>query len=240
MKKTVAIIGSSGAIGNAVSEILLDDDGVEAIYKFSRNDSNENSDRVKNLFLDIEDEQSIKDCIKNLSKDIKFDLVFVATGILHNDNDIFPEKSIRDISQSKLEKVLLVNTIGPALVGKYFIPYLRKDSKSIFAFLSARVGSISDNKLGGWYSYRASKTALNQIIKNFSIEVRRANPNAIFIGLQPGTVKSFLSKPFEKNVRPENLFTPEYSATKMLEVIDNLSLEDTGKVYAWDGEEIQP
>ena len=240
MKKTVAIIGSSGAIGNAVAEILLDDDGVEAIYRFSRNDSNENSDRVKNLFLDIEDEESIKDCIKNLSKDIKFDLVFVATGILHNDNDIFPEKSIRDISQSKLEKVLLVNTIGPALVGKYFIPYLRKDSKSIFAFLSARVGSISDNKLGGWYSYRASKTALNQIIKNFSIEVRRSNPNAIFIGLQPGTVKSFLSKPFEKNVRPGNLFTPEYSATKMLEVIDNLSLEDTGKVYAWDGEEIQP
>ena len=240
MKKTVAIIGSSGAIGNAVAEILLDDDGVEAIYRFSRNDSNENSDRVKNLFLDIEDEESIKDCIKNLSKDIKFDLVFVATGILHNDNDIFPEKSIRDISQSKLEKVLLVNTIGPALVGKYLIPYLRKDSKSIFAFLSARVGSISDNKLGGWYSYRASKTALNQIIKNFSIEVRRSNPNAIFIGLQPGTVKSFLSKPFEKNVRPENLFTPEYSATKMLEVIDNLSIEDTGKVYAWDGEEIQP
>ena len=240
MKKTVAIIGSSGAIGNAVAEILLDDDGVEAIYRFSRNDSNENSDRVKNLFLDIEDEESIKDCIKNLSKDIKFDLVFVATGILHNDNDIFPEKSIRDISQSKLEKVLLVNTIGPALVGKYLIPYLRKDSKSIFAFLSARVGSISDNKLGGWYSYRASKTALNQIIKNFSIEVRRSNPNAIFIGLQPGTVKSFLSKPFEKNVRPGNLFTPEYSATKMLEVIDNLSLEDTGKVYAWDGEEIQP
>ena len=240
MKKTVAIIGSSGAIGNAVAEILLDDDGVEAIYRFSRNDSNENSDRVKNLYIDIEDEESIKDCIKNLSKDIKFDLVFVATGILHNDNDIFPEKSIRDISKSKLEKVLLVNTIGPALVGKYFIPYLRKDSKSIFAFLSARVGSISDNKLGGWYSYRASKTALNQIIKNFSIEVRRSNPNAIFIGLQPGTVKSFLSKPFEKNVRPENLFTPEYSATKMLEVIDNLSLEDTGKIYAWDGEEIQP
>ena len=240
MKKKVAVIGSSGAIGNAVAEILLDDDEIETIYKFSRNDPKENSDRVKNLFLDIEDEESIKNCIKNLPENIKFDLIFVATGILHNNNDIFPEKSIKDINQSKLEKVLLVNTIGPTLVGKYFIPHLRKDSKSIFAFLSARVGSISDNKLGGWYSYRASKTALNQIIKNFSIEVRRSNPNAIFIGLQPGTVKSFLSKPFEKNVRPENLFTPEYSATKMLEVIDNLSLEDTGKVYAWDGEEIQP
>ena len=241
MKKKVAIIGSSGAIGNAVAEILLDDDDeIETIYKFSRNDPKENSDRVKNLFLDIEDEESIKNCIKNLPEDIKFDLIFVATGILHNNNDIFPEKSIKDINQSKLEKVLLVNTIGPTLVGKYFIPHLRKDSKSIFAFLSARVGSISDNKLGGWYSYRASKTALNQIIKNFSIEVRRSNPNAIFIGLQPGTVKSFLSKPFEKNVRSENLFTPEYSASKMLEVIDNLNLEDTGKVYAWDGEEIQP
>jgi len=241
MKKKVAIIGSSGAIGNAVAEILLDDDDeIETIYKFSRNDPKENSDRVKNLFLDIEDEESIKNCIKNLPENIKFDLIFVATGILHNNNDIFPEKSIKDINQSKLEKVLLVNTIGPTLVGKYFIPHLRKDSKSIFAFLSARVGSISDNKLGGWYSYRASKTALNQIIKNFSIEVRRSNPNAIFIGLQPGTVKSFLSKPFEKNVRSENLFTPEYSASKMLEVIDNLSLEDTGKVYAWDGEEIQP
>ena len=240
MKKKVAIIGSSGAIGNAVAEILLDDDEIETIYKFSRNDPKENSDRVKNLFLDIEDEESIKNCIKNLPENIKFDLIFVATGILHNNNDIFPEKSIKDINQSKLEKVLLVNTIGPTLVGKYFIPHLRKDSKSIFAFLSARVGSISDNKLGGWYSYRASKTALNQIIKNFSIEVRRSNPNAIFIGLQPGTVKSFLSKPFEKNVRSENLFTPEYSASKMLEVIDNLSLEDTGKVYAWDGEEIQP
>ena len=241
MKKKVAIIGSSGAIGNAVAEILLDDDDeIETIYKFSRNDPKENSDRVKNLFLDIEDEESIKNCIKNLPENIKFDLIFVATGILHNNNDIFPEKSIKDINQSKLEKVLLVNTIGPTLVGKYFIPHLRKDSKSIFAFLSARVGSISDNKLGGWYSYRASKTALNQIIKNFSIEVRRSNPNAIFIGLQPGTVKSFLSKPFEKNVRPGNLFTPEYSATKMLEVIDNLSLEDTGKIYAWDGEEIQP
>ena len=240
MKKKVAIIGSSGAIGNAVAEILLDDDEIETIYKFSRNDPKENSDRVKNLLLDIEDEESIKNCIKNLPENIKFDLIFVATGILHNNNDIFPEKSIKDINQSKLEKVLLVNTIGPTLVGKYFIPHLRKDSKSIFAFLSARVGSISDNKLGGWYSYRASKTALNQIIKNFSIEVRRSNPNAIFIGLQPGTVKSFLSKPFEKNVRSENLFTPEYSASKMLEVIDNLSLEDTGKVYAWDGEEIQP
>ena len=106
--------------------------------------------------------------------------------------------------------------------------------------MSARVGSISDNKLGGWYSYRASKTALNQIIRNFSIEVARSNKNAIFVGLQPGTVKSFLSKPFQKNVKSENLFTPEFSAKKMLEVIEKLDLSDSGKVFAWDGEEINP
>ena len=134
----------------------------------------------------------------------------------------------------------MVNTIGPTLVGKYFIPFLRKDARSVFAFLSARVGSISDNKLGGWYSYRASKTALNQIIKNFSIEVKRSNINAIFVGLQPGTVKSYLSKPFEKNVKADKLFTPDYSAEKLLDVISNLTNEDSGKVYAWDGEEIGP
>ena len=134
----------------------------------------------------------------------------------------------------------MVNTIGPTLVGKYFIPFLRKDARSVFAFLSARVGSISDNKLGGWYSYRASKTALNQIIKNFSIEVKRSNINAIFVGLQPGTVKSYLSKPFEKNVKADKLFTPDYSAEKLLDVISNLTNENSGKVYAWDGEEIGP
>jgi len=138
------------------------------------------------------------------------------------------------------KKVLMINTVGPALIGKYFIPFLNKDNKNVFAFLSARVGSISDNKLGGWYSYRASKTALNQIVKNFSIEIKRSNPNSVFIGLQPGTVKSNLSKPFEKNVNNENLFTPDYSATKLLEVIDTVTSDDSGKLYAWNGEEIQP
>ena len=223
MKKTVAVIGSNGAIGNSISEILIKDDSVQVVYKFSRILNNENSDKVKNIQIDIKDETSIEKSIGKLPNDIKFDLIFVATGMLHNDDDIFPEKSIKDISKKKLQKILLVNTVGPTLVGKYFIPFLKKDTRSVFAFLSARVGSISDNKLGGWYSYRASKTALNQIIKNFSIEIR-----------------SYLSKPFEKNVKAENLFTPHYSAEKLLEVINNLDKDDSGKIYAWDGEEIQP
>tara|TARA_A200000113_G_C8793207_1_gene331577 strand:+ start:193 stop:915 length:723 start_codon:yes stop_codon:yes gene_type:complete len=240
MKKTVAIIGSSGAIGNAVSDNLINDESIDIIYKFSRSMSVKENERVKNIFLDIEDEESIKSSLDHVPSDTKFDLVFVATGILHNDKEIFPEKSIKDIDIDKLKKVILVNTIGPTLIGKYFIPYLRKDEKSVFAFLSARVGSISENKLGGWYSYRASKTALNQIIKNFSIEIKRTNKNAIFVGLQPGTVKSFLSKPFERNVKEDNLFTPEYSAEKLLQVINDLSPNDSGKFFAWNGEEIQP
>ena len=240
MKKTVAIIGSSGAIGNAVSDNLINDESIGIIYKFSRSISVKENKRVKNIFLDIEDEESIKSSLDHVPPDTKFDLVFVATGILHNDKEIFPEKSIKDIDIDKLKKVILVNTIGPTLIGKYFIPYLRKDEKSVFAFLSARVGSISENKLGGWYSYRASKTALNQIIKNFSIEIKRSNKNAVFVGLQPGTVKSFLSKPFERNVKEDNLFTPEYSAKKLLQVINDLSPDDSGKFFAWNGEEIQP
>ena len=240
MKKIVAVIGSSGAIGNAISNRLLEDDSVETIYKFSRSQKSEGNQKEKNFFIDIEDENSIKKSTENIPEDIKFDMIFVATGILHNDDDIFPEKSIKDINADKLKRVLSINTIGPTLVGKYFISYLNNKNKSIFAFLSARVGSISENKLGGWYSYRSSKTALNQIIKNFSIEVKRTNPNAIFVGLQPGTVSSFLSKPFEKNVKSENLFTPDFSASKLLEVINNLESKDTGKLIAWNGEEIQP
>ena len=240
MKKNVAVIGSSGAIGNAISKILQNNESIETVYNFSRSTGIESSKKEKNFFIDIENEDSIKRSVKNIPENIKFDLVFVATGILHDNEDIYPEKSIRDISEVKLKKVLMVNTIGPTLVGKYFIPFLDKNKKNVFAFLSARVGSISDNKIGGWYSYRASKTALNQIIKNFSIEVKRSNPNSIFVGLQPGTVKSNLSKPFEKNVNSSNLFSPEYSAEKLLKVINDLTLEDTGKFFAWNGEEIQP
>lgn len=240
MIKNVAVIGSSGAIGNSISKLLKSEISVESVYNFSRSAISESSEKEKNIYIDIENEDSIIESIKKIPKDIKFDLIFVATGILHNDEDIYPEKSIKDISGDKLKKVLMVNTIGPALIGKYFIPFLNKNNKNVFAFLSARVGSISNNKIGGWYSYRASKSALNQIIKNFSIEIKRSNPNSIFVGLQPGTVKSNLSKPFQKNVNSNNLFSPDYSAKKLIDVINNLSIEDTGKLFAWDGEEIHP
>ena len=139
-----------------------------------------------------------------------------------------------------MAKVMAVNTIGPALIGRYFIPLLRKDTKSVLAFLSARVGSISDNKLGGWYSYRASKTALNQIVKNFSIELKRTNPKAVVLALQPGTVDSNLSEPFKKNVAKGKLFSPEQSRELLSDVIEKVTIKDSGNLIAYDGEIISP
>ena len=166
-------------------------------------------------------------------------MVIIATGILHADG-INPEKSIRDIDVKTFSEVLRINTIGPAIIGKHLLPLLNNQSKSVMAFLSARVGSISDNKLGGWYAYRASKSALNQVIKNFSIEIGRRNKHAIVIGFQPGTVDSNLSKPFQKNVNKDKLFTPEFSVEKMAHVIKNLTFEDSGNIFDWSGDIINP
>ena len=134
MKKIAAVIGSNGAIGNSISENLLKDDIVDCIYKFSRRINDKDTDKVKNFVVDIEDEDSIKEAVQSLPDNIKFDLVFVATGILHNDDDIFPEKSIRDINSIKLKKVLLVNTIGPTLVGKYLYHSYKKVLKVLSLF----------------------------------------------------------------------------------------------------------
>jgi len=192
--KNIVVIGSSGAIGKAFVESYIKDTDVENIFSFSRSDLPIKDSKLHSFFIDIEDEQSIANAASKIDKS-SIDEIIVASGILHNE-DFGPEKSIRDLNADNLIKVLKVNTVGPAIIGKYFIPLLNKKDKSILAFLSARVGSISDNKTGGWYAYRSSKTALNQIIKNFSIELRRTNPNAIIFGLQPGTVDSNLSEPF--------------------------------------------
>ena len=124
------------------------------------------------------------------------------------------------------------------MVAKNFLPKLAKDQRAVFAALSARVGSISDNQLGGWYSYRASKAALNMIIKNLSIEMKMRYKQTIIVGLHPGTVDSRLSKPFQANVPAGKLFTADYAVAKMLEVINTLTPENSGKCYAWDGKEI--
>ena len=236
--KNIVVIGSSGAIGKSFVESYIKDTDVENIFSFSRSDLPIKDTKLHSFFIDIEDEESIANAASKIDKS-SIDEIIVASGILHNE-DFGPEKSIRDLNADNLMKVLKVNTVGPAIIGKYFIPLLNKKDKSILAFLSARVGSISDNKTGGWYAYRSSKTALNQIIKNFSIELRRTNPNAIIFGLQPGTVDSNLSEPFKRNVKEGNLFTPDYSVSMLKKIINEASPRNSGSLIAWDGEEIKP
>ena len=238
IKKNIVIVGATGAIGKAFLEHYLKDESVENVFAFSRKKIRFENRKIKSFELDIENQTSIEGAAQNI-KDYPIDTIIVATGILHSEN-FGPEKSIREINYSTMAKVLAVNTIGPALIGRYFIPLLRKDAKSVLAFLSARVGSISDNKLGGWYSYRASKTALNQIIKNFSIELKRTNPKAVVLALQPGTVDSNLSEPFKKNVAKGKLFSPEQSREFLSEVIEKATIEDSGNLVAYDGEIIAP
>ena len=125
------------------------------------------------------------------------------------------------------------------MTAKYFVPLLRRDEKAVFAALSARVGSISDNRLGGWYAYRASKAALNMVLKTTAIEIGRRFKNQIIVGLHPGTVDTPLSKPFQANVPADKLFTPEFSAERLLTVIDGLTAADSGNLFDWAGERIE-
>ncbi len=167
-----------------------------------------------------------------------FDLVLVATGVLHEVGGLQPEKSWRALDAGSLEKAFTVNSIAPALVAKHFLPLLIRDRKAVFAALSARVGSIEDNTLGGWYAYRASKAALNMLIKTLSIELARRNPSATCIALHPGTVDTALSKPFQHSVPNGKLFSPELAAKKLLGVLDGITTEDSGNLMAWDGTRI--
>lgn len=231
--KNIAIIGASGGIGHAFVMEYAIQKPTPNIYAFSRTPTTFDLPNITTYQLDITDELSIQQALNSIDDSIVFDRIIVATGFLHNDY-IMPEKSIKELSVQKFERAFLINTIGPALIAKHFLKRIPKYKKSVFAALSARVGSISDNHLGGWYAYRASKAALNMIIKNISIEIGRHYKNAYIIGLHPGTVKTSLSEPFQQNMMPEKLFSAQYSVTQMIDVIENLQPNDSGKCIAYD------
>lgn len=232
------VIGSTGGIGRALVDALAASDTVETLYALSRSGTTHDSPKVQNLTFDFLDEVSVAAAAEALRETGKFDLIIVATGLLQGDG-ITPEKNMRALDLDTMRKSFEVNTFGPALTAKYFLPLLRRDEKAVFAALSARIGSITDNRLGGWYSYRASKAALNMMLKTLSIETARRFKDQIIIGLHPGTVDTGLSKPFQSNVPEGKLFTPEFSAEKLLAVIDQVSAKDTGNLFAWDGAQVQ-
>lgn len=238
--KNIAIFGSNGAIGHAFVEQLSCTYPDAKVHAISRH--TESVKVKKNIIfhqVNYEDENSIEAFVKQISEKQALDLSIVAIGSLHHDT-IRPEKALRDLNTQKFEHVFHVNTFLPAIIAKYVLPSMNKERKSIFAALSARVGSIGDNELGGWYAYRASKAALNMILKNAAIEMSRINSHNIVVGLHPGTVNSNLSKPFQKNVDNNRLFSPEYSVSQLLKVINGLTPNDSGQCFAWNGKAITP
>jgi NAD(P)-dependent dehydrogenase (short-subunit alcohol dehydrogenase family) len=186
--------------------------------------------------IDLTDEASIEaaaNAIKHTQTPVR--LIIVATGLLSHETTS-PEKSLRDLDASTLAHLFAINTIGPALIAKHFLPLLPRDGKSIFAALSARVGSISDNKLGGWYGYRASKAALNQIIHTAAVELARSRRDAICVALHPGTVVTPLSEAFFKSGL--SVQTPIEAALNLLKVIDALQPADSGGFFDHKGDRI--
>ncbi len=231
--QSAVIFGATGGIGKAIADELEADDRFDRIVRFSRSGNSPVS-------VDLTSEESIRDAAAWLAdKQISPSLVFVATGLLHEDKK-GPEKSLRQLDADWLLKNYQVNAVGPAMVAKHFLPLMDRNGLIRFAALSARVGSISDNRLGGWYGYRASKAALNMMIRNLSIEWSRKNDNSIIVALHPGTVDTALSVPFQGNVAPEKLFDSVRAARQLLDVLDALKPADSGKIFAWDGTEIQP
>ncbi len=221
------VIGASGGIGGALADAL---EARGTVIRLSRRSAPP---------LDLENDSSIAAAAAALAEEAPFDLVLIATGLLHGAG-IAPEKSITQIDGDALSRLFRINAIGPALVMRHFLPLLRRDDRAVMAALSARVGSIGDNRIGGWVGYRSAKAALNQIIRTLSIELARTKPQTILAGLHPGTVDTSLSAPFQRNVAAEKLFTPKQSAAHLLDVIAKLTPSDSGYCFDWAGQRIPP
>lgn len=223
---SAVVIGASGGLGAALAERLKVSGRFGVVHALSRSGTG----------FDLEDEASIAAAATHVAGGPVPTLVFVATGVLHHGYE--PERSWRALEADHLLRDYRVNAVGPALVAKHFLPLLPRDRRAVFAALSARVGSIGDNRLGGWHSYRASKAALNMILRNLAVELGRTHPQAVVAGLHPGTVDTGLSAPFQRGVKPETLFTADHSAERLLAVIDGLTPADSGSVFAWDGQRV--
>jgi NAD(P)-dependent dehydrogenase (short-subunit alcohol dehydrogenase family) len=224
--KQILIIGGSGAIGSAlISEYDNDDSHITVASRKKQN----LGPHINQITFDYDQQDEI-----NLNGEIKFDVIIFATGHLHNEH-YKPEKSLKDIDKNAFQFSYHINCIAPLILLRQLTNNLTDHTKIVF--LSARVGSISENELGGWYAYRMSKAALNMMIKNLSIELRRRYKNIIVCGMHPGTVDSKLSKPYSGFVKHE-IFAPSQSAAMLKKVIDELSLKHSGKIYDYAFQEI--
>ena len=221
---TALVIGSSGGIGSAIQQTLSADPRCNELICMSRSKDG----------LDITEEASLVSCVQKIASK-KIHLLICATGAL-TINGVGPEKTIRQLDPDAMTAQFRINAIGPALVMKHFLPLVDREKRGICAFLSARVGSIGDNRLGGWISYRSSKAALNQIIRTASIEFKRTHPDAVLVGVHPGTVETSLSEPFS---RGRERMRPDDAAKMILEALNAVASTQTGSFIAYDGSSIE-
>jgi NAD(P)-dependent dehydrogenase (short-subunit alcohol dehydrogenase family) len=217
--RVAVVLGASGGIGSALMALLEVSDQFDHVVALSRSSSPP---------IDLLDEASLERAAAFASSLGEIRLVIDATGFLHDEGQ-GPEKSWRQIDALKLARAFALNAIGPALIMKHFLPLFPRTGRSVFATLSARVASIEDNRLGGWYSYRASKAALNQLVRTAAVELTRSSPEALCVALHPGTVATPLSAPFSKAGLP--IQTPSMSAARVLAVIEGLRPDQTGGFF---------
>lgn len=241
------VVGANRGIGLALVEAQLADPEVAEVIATHRPGSEigalqaaaaAHGNRLRCVPLDVTSGISLREFGAFLETvDGGFDTVIHAAGILH-DNGMQPEKSLADCDAESLERMFRVNSIGPLMTAAALFPRQRRDQHFTFAALSAMVGSIGDNRLGGWYGYRASKAALNQFLKTLANECRFRHPNATVLAIHPGTTDTDLSRPFQRNVQPDKLYSPETTARRILEVIRSAGPSKSGSFLNWDGREI--
>jgi len=200
----------------------------------------ERGDALVTVPLDVRDDRTIAAAASRVADDCgpRIHWLINCSGVLHDGPGLFPEKKLEDVDPERLRAVFEVNAFGPLLVAKHFLGLLRHEERAVLANISARVGSIGDNRLGGWYAYRASKAAQNAFTRNLAIELGRRAPNVICLALHPGTVDTDLSRPFQQNVPAGRLFDAKRAADQLLGVIDSCTGDDSGRFLSWDGQPI--
>lgn len=218
------VFGAGGGIGGALVNAIKAAEKFKQVVSFSRSSTPS---------IDLLDEASLERAVAFAADQGELRLVIDATGFLHDDQQK-PEKSWRQLDAANLARAFSLNAIGPALIMKHMLPRLPRSGKAVFATLSARVGSIGDNRLGGWYSYRASKAALNQLVRTAAVELARRSPDSLCIALHPGTVATALSAPFAASGL--EVHTPAASARHLLAVVDRLTADANGGFFDWRGQ----
>ncbi len=234
--RSAAVFGASGGIGRAMCEGLAAR-GCTRIHAGSRAGTGPDVAGVMPFAFDLADEPSIAAAAAAM-KDDPPEWVIIATGVLTLPDGTGPERSYKRLEAATMAEVFALNTIGPALIARHMLPLMPRGRPFTFAALSARVGSISDNRLGGWHSYRASKAALNMLLKNFALEIARTHPEGVVVGLHPGTVDSALSQPFQSGLAEGQLTRPQDAAANLIGVLAGLTPAQSGRVFDFRGEEV--